>query len=163
MDTTANMQPCEMPCIQGGGGRKESLTSLLCVSLFAIIAKLLADFRMGKCNTKVFTLHWQNLQEISGNFTFNCLTSNIKETCWLGSFFVLLLSALDGQIGASFFFFSCSSHICTSHTHILLFQSFRGVCTALQFELICMQAFRHCDERVVHVHLMDSVIGSALT
>ncbi len=59
--------------------------------------------------------------------------------------------------------FSCISHTCMSYTHIFPLRRFQGVCSALQFELICMQVFGRPDERVVHVCLMDSLIGSALT
>lgn len=41
----------------------------------------------------------------------------------------------------------------TSYTHVLPLRRFQGVCTAPQFELICMQAFGRPDERVVHILL----------
>lgn len=59
--------------------------------------------------------------------------------------------------------FSSISHTCMSYTHVLPLRRFQGVCNALQLELICMQAVGRPDERVVHVSLMDSLIGSALT
>lgn len=59
--------------------------------------------------------------------------------------------------------FSRTSNTYMSYAHVLPLRRFEGVCRALQFELICMQAFGRPDKRVAHVRLMDSLIGSALT